>query len=131
MSTDGAEGWKKAFEYAKSTIVENSRKQGIIGREDRREIAYAGMVIKNLLIHYNQLNYKYGPLSKKKAVYLDKIYTYNFSEELAYKIIRKGIRFSELIVLEKNYIELNNRINSQAEGEREFDIDISFNTPFL
>lgn len=132
MSADGLTGWKKAYLYAQEILSnKNLINREVINREERREVAYAGMIINNLLNHYHQLNFKYGAVSVKKKDYLDEIFTFNFSEKRAYKLIMNEIPFSELLVLEQNYIDLNNKINGQSEGEREFDIDVSFNTPFL
>ncbi len=63
---------------------------------------------------------------------LDKIFSWNGSESRAFNALIKKISYSELVELEKRYFRLFNDITSELPPEeRGFDIDISFNTPFL
>lgn len=73
MSSDGIAGWWQAYDYA-SKILNDSRFQSteLIGKEDRRNIAYAGMVIHNLTVRYHDLIYLFADQTTRKN-YLRKV----------------------------------------------------------
>lgn len=56
MSPDGYAGWKMAYDYAQSILLDPKyQSQEIIGTDDRREIVYAGIVVGELTENYNNL----------------------------------------------------------------------------
>lgn len=70
MSSDGYIGWQKAYEFARSILLSKgtSTKQ-VINRDERRDIAYAGIIIHELTENYqNHLDW-YGTDSEKKEYY--------------------------------------------------------------
>ena len=65
MSADGYEGWKKSFAYAQGALVNrNLQNKVLINRDERREVAYAGMVTRNLVANYHELIQKYASLEE-------------------------------------------------------------------
>ena len=203
MSADGAGGWKKAFDYGKEVLMlRNLMTKELINRDERRETAYAGMTVNNLLMHYHELVYKYGTndewneytdrvfnsmmiktkgILKKRSDYfrvsryypvsftnlynscfdentkhnycqrsfyslrltdsgnenaagrdmLDVIFGWNRSEARAYEYMKTNIPIAELLKLQKYFFDLYYKIFSQPAGERDIEVDISFNSPFL
>lgn len=75
LSADGYEGWEKAFNQAKKTITKYEFKNGELNREERKEIAYAGIIIRELSKNYKDLIKKHGTNEVKKQ-YLLSIFTY-------------------------------------------------------
>lgn len=61
----------------------------------------------------------------------DFLFSWNGSRARAFEGIKQDIPLENLFLLQKRYFELEQKIRRQSPEEREFDIDISFNTPFL
>lgn len=63
LSADGVEGWQAALEYAQTVLNQpayDSNQVGLIQRNERREVAYAGVVTAQLLKNYWTLLQQYG-----------------------------------------------------------------------
>lgn len=237
MSADGYNGWKKAYVHAKEVINKYENKSTQINRDERKEIAYAGIIIRELSKNYKDLLKQYGTTielkqyltaiynfqkeanyerhvepnsmmystsqtnninemlgkinegkvdykktldslyvstseekfkfgmgstytnqsfyevptystvtysykkvknndkDKKiiynKESYLDRLYVWNSSKFNAYKNIMKDERYEELLQLQGKYFNLYMRIFSQPPNERDFDMDISLDSPLL
>ncbi len=72
MSPDGFIGWQKAYLYAQKVLLDdNLLNKKEITRDDRREIAYAGMITRSLLYKYQILVDDYGNDSDREAFYGD------------------------------------------------------------
>ncbi len=244
LSFDGYEGWKKAYAFAEEVLVSrNLQDQQLINREDRRDVAYAGIILGNVISNYHELTIKYGTqkdvqnyqtsilnsfiaevtayqnqlagnliasgntlaetqLAQKVSQELaekhkrllvssttkdssfsvspnfyhyenifsltvnpycinhsfqyglciesfyrfdgryllpaqfqlntrDYVFTWNGSNQAAYEKFTKEITVDQLLSLQKHYFELYHKIIMQPKEERDYDIDISFDTPFL
>ncbi|KKP87044.1 MAG: hypothetical protein UR89_C0008G0016 [Candidatus Roizmanbacteria bacterium GW2011_GWA2_35_8] len=235
MSADGYNGWEKAYVHAKEVINKYENKSTQISRDERKEIAYAGIIIRELSRNYKDLLRQYGTtdelkqyltgiltfqreanyeikvpsnssmpytttennyinetlgkikegkveyrniidsitvssseekfkfnmggfytiqsfyyvsasynkipnnknkdkeekITYNKESYLDRLYTWNSSKFSAYKNIVKNERHSELLQLQGKYFNLYMRIFSQPPNERDFDMDISLDSPLL
>lgn len=69
-SVDGVEGWEMAYDHARSILLETQYdKNSIIGKESRREIAYAGLITHLLTNHYHELVEKYADTNLKMQYY--------------------------------------------------------------
>lgn len=82
LSADGYEGWEKAFNTAKKTIEKYQFKKGDLNRDERKEIAYAGIIIRELSGNYRDLVKEYGSLDAQKKYLLSIL---NFQREGNYK----------------------------------------------
>ncbi len=72
MSPDGFIGWQIAYQYAQKVLLDdNLLNKKEITRDDRREIAYAGMITRSLLYKYQILVDDYGSDSDKQVFYGD------------------------------------------------------------
>lgn len=233
MSTDGTLGWQKAFEYAESILGPSTLLEApLISFDQRREIAYSGMIVDKLLVKYHSLvheygtfeevidyyaqvltyriedldmkiqalrdkndasvsAYKIGEIENQKAltesaldnlkagridkfalilprfntsvtykektlmpsfyyiygegnyyypVYynpvqivkgLDRVFTWNASRQQGYEFLRDDIGLTKLLALQRQYFLLYDKVVNQPEGEKEYEFDISLNTPFL
>lgn len=61
MSSDGVEGWRRAYEYAEEVLTRRGyESKPLLDREDRREIVYAAVITSTLAEQYNTLLYQYG-----------------------------------------------------------------------
>lgn len=70
MSPDGYEGWKKAFDHAKTVLLErNYAQKSVLDKEDRREIAYAGIILHQLGQNYHALIHHYGSIEDIREYY--------------------------------------------------------------
>jgi hypothetical protein len=70
MSPDGYLGWDKAYEYAQKVLSENGLDQKIvISKEDRREVAYAGLVVRNISEKYEDLLHQYATPTEIRDYY--------------------------------------------------------------
>ncbi len=72
MSSDGYQGWKMAYEYAKKTLLNSpsSTPQHIFSFDDKRDIAYSGFISRQIMTNYHRLIQKYGSQLEKKTYYL-------------------------------------------------------------
>lgn len=224
MSSDGTTGWKKAYQFADDVLRKQRNESQLITRDERREIAYAGSVLNQLMYRFHDLVHRYGTPAEKTEfniavmqsfiqmiqsevartnsaesvatlaqldsllqdqqnsslpkelninVYpysypisfegvspacsfhdgvicnqfywwtndvnlmpdrkstLDTIFTWNGSQANAYKKMRQEIPLVSLLNLEERYFEFYEKIKRQPSEERSFDVDISFDTPFL
>lgn len=66
MSPDGYEGWKSAYNFAQKTLANDKE---FLNREERREIAYAGIVINMLSYKYHRLLTHYGSQIEQQEYY--------------------------------------------------------------
>lgn len=175
-SDDGIEGWKMAYNHAKTILLDTQYDELIIGKEARREIAYAGFITHLLTNHYHELITKYADTKLKKQYYkeilqneietgvnadkqeqrpilekvevkkadgsktqeklsqrswLDQLFSFNFSEKNAFETITKEISIDNLLTMQQVVHSLHKRIALQPENEQEYEVDISFDTPFL
>lgn len=72
MSPDGYAGWQQAFNYADAVLLQKGLEQEeIIGKDDRGQVRYAGLVTKKLTQHYYTLLLEYGSDEEIKAYYKD------------------------------------------------------------
>lgn len=217
MSPDGYSGWKSAYNYALDILLNQQwESKIIINREERREVAYAGIIVNRLTIKYHQLLNKYAAYKEQKeyyheilqnrlnnlgfcpdsltknqqAVIIDKLnyiesssvnleevskrlslprwnpsflrfdnkscmntsfyeivignpltnvgYTnfekflsWNFGENNTYKQMKNDMNIKNLLILQNQFNLLFKKIANQPPGERDFDIDVSFRSPFL
>lgn len=70
MSSDGYLGWKMAFNHAENILMDPKLDtQELIARDDRREIAYAGMVLQHLITNYHNLMMHQGSIEEQKNYY--------------------------------------------------------------
>lgn len=125
LSTDGYEGWKKSYFYVKEVLERPYYLKPVLNREDRREIAYAQLILINLLNQQSHLK------SASRSGELNKVLVYNYSEARASQRWSKEIPRDDLERLYQRYVDLNKRIQSQPENERDWDHDISMESPFL
>jgi len=88
-------------------------------------------IIQNNNGYYNLVNKKDREIIKDKDSYLDRFFVWNYSKDDAYKNIIKDGRQNELLQLEGKYFELYTKILSQPTNERDFDMDISLDSPLL
>lgn len=78
MSSDGYLGWEKAFEYAKEVINKYAAPTSFplrISRDERRDVAYAGIIIRELLKNQKNLVRNFGTQDELKN-YLHSTYEY-------------------------------------------------------
>lgn len=68
---------------------------------------------------------------KNKKVPLDGLLTWNPTQELVFQSTQKDIPLADLLSLQKRYFELYRKISQQPDSEKDYDADISLNTPFL
>lgn len=69
--------------------------------------------------------------ARRKVTSLDKLFTYNVSSHQAFKNIYQDMPIETLISLQNTYLKLYDRIASQPEKERDYEIDISTDSPLL
>lgn len=69
LSPDGTSGWLRATNHAQQTLTENLEDDNLIDRDERRELAYSGMSIAELINHSIYLTTKYGSESEIKSLY--------------------------------------------------------------
>lgn len=60
MSADGYVGWMKAFDWAEKVVNSDLAADGLVDSDERRQLAYAGMVLGNLDTKQVELTKKYG-----------------------------------------------------------------------
>jgi hypothetical protein len=60
LSADGYDGWKKAYDWSSGVLTEQSVKTSSFSAEDRRQIAYSGLVVQQLLKNSGELIETYG-----------------------------------------------------------------------
>ena len=62
---------------------------------------------------------------------LDYTFAWNGSEFSAYEKMKQEMPIEKLLQMQQAYYSLYYKINGQPEAERDYDIDVSFNTPLL
>lgn len=78
MSSDGTDGWKRAYQYASEVLTGRGYEtKALLDREDRREIAYAAVIISYLTQHHHDLVYRYGTDDDVRAFTLDALSFFN------------------------------------------------------
>lgn len=202
MSADGYLGWLKAFGYAKDVLVNRQlENKTLIGKDERREVVYAGMIVNNLSGDYHNLISRFANSTELKDYYqqiftnelaktdfcssdlrktqassqatdtkislfywhrslisfaenscvnvafydftankqktaeslsaFNKFLQWNYANAQAYKRMKKEMNIKDLLILQNQFTKLFQKIASQPENERDFEIDISFRSPFL
>lgn len=206
LSSDGKDGWLQAYQWAKHVLDKNSANGNQIGKDDRRDIFYAGLITRGLTSNYHSLILQYGsddevknyfrqviyvneqiavevPMSdkqwlsdldktdwvdrvnvtptpmiaptwdygfpnykahqndryyyiqgareKERLVGLDRILAYDPLRNRVYTWMKQEMGFDQLLEMQKQDFRLQKRIAAQPEAERDFDIDISLDSPFL
>jgi hypothetical protein len=157
MSADGYEGWLKTYEYAEGVL--NREYEEMIGKDERREVAYAGFIVSKLVNNYQRgryFNVHYWlrnvysvncddgclrnaglPYEEFSNIKFDDMNSFdrwlggNGSEERAYLRMKSDMPLDKLQELERRFYELRRRVLNQPEEERLFEIDISLETPLL
>ena len=80
MSPDGYRGWQKALQYTEDILTKrNYQSKAFINREERREVAYAGIVLGNLTRNYHVLMTEYGHKDEQR-VHLKAVLLYERQE---------------------------------------------------
>lgn len=74
MSSDGIDGWIKAFSYADRSVSKFYKGNELfnplpVNKNDRREVAYAGYILRRLIKHYDFLMTHYGTDADKRNYY--------------------------------------------------------------
>ncbi len=70
MSPDGYEGWKKAYEFARNIVTDKDYQQkALLTRDERRDVAYAGLVLHQLTRNYHILLHEYGTPRDLRSYY--------------------------------------------------------------
>jgi hypothetical protein len=74
LSSDGIDGWEKAYQFAQETLSEKKlEEQNMIGMEDRRDVAYSSHILARLLDQYRRLVMQVGSLEEKRA-FIHRVY---------------------------------------------------------
>ncbi len=140
LSSDGYPGWTQSFLHAQAILFNPMFiRKPMLNRDDRREIAYAGMIVKALTKRYNRLAQLYGTASEQEAYGMvknrfdptDKLFMWNTSEAQAYQQMKIEIPLSQLLELQRSYESFTAKIDRQPASEQGYDADISFDAPFL
>ena len=74
MSADGYKGWESAYNHAFEVIKKYENKT-FYNKDERKEVAYAGIVIRELLKNYNELMVSYGNEAELQD-YLKELYSF-------------------------------------------------------
>lgn len=80
---------------------------------------------------FNQEHFYRETLAYKKRSALDIIFNWHFGKIRTYQSVRDKIGFQKLFILQEQFIRLYQKITQQPVDERDYQSDISFNTPFL
>jgi hypothetical protein len=80
---------------------------------------------------YDNYNYYLKDSSQRQPSWLDHIFRYNWSRVQAYQRFKSEIGLERLKDTEMRFVALYEKIMAQPESEREYETDISFDTPFL
>jgi hypothetical protein len=123
MSPDGYAGWKQAYTWAQTILTTNQQKS-FLNKDDRREVAYAGMIINRTLINHFYLTEKYGSQGEYLSFY-QTVLTTTFAKQqfIATQIANKlkiqretQLAASPSAQLEINYQNLQNSMQKVAEA---------------
>ena len=60
LSADGFSGWSRALDYAQNTLDSVTASGAFIDQNGRRQLAYSGWIVQNLMAKYSRLVVKYG-----------------------------------------------------------------------
>jgi len=77
MSSDGYVGWEKAYTYQKN-LIEKYEKKEFLNKDERKEVAYAGIVIRELLQNYKDMVLQRGTQNDLKQYLIE---TYAFQRD--------------------------------------------------
>lgn len=81
LSSDGYNGWLESFHFANKVLSGNGlERKDIISGDERREVAYAWMILRNLTWQYDRLIQRYGTEEEKRE-YFRKIYQSEMSND--------------------------------------------------
>lgn len=70
MSPDGYSGWQKALQYGEDVLTKrNYQDKALINREERREVAYAGIILTQLTRNYHVLLTDFGSTDEIRLYY--------------------------------------------------------------
>lgn len=125
LSSDGKEGWLQAYQWARNILDNNSENINQIGKDNRRDIFYAGLITSELISNYEEFQ------RQDKLTGLDFVLAYDPSHNQVYKWMKQEIGYEKLLEMQKKDFVLQKRIAGQSEDQRGFDIDISLDSPFL
>lgn len=102
LSPDGYAGWEKAFAYAKGEIdkytAPTSRALEVSG-DERRNIAYAGIIVRELLGNYKYLVREYGTSAEMKDFLVT---TYDYKSKMLSKRFLSNDNLTQKEMIEKN-----------------------------
>jgi len=70
MSSDGYEGWDQAYQYAVKTLGSLNINSPLITKDQRREVAYAGTILRTLTHTLDRLVSKYGSSQELRDYYI-------------------------------------------------------------
>ncbi len=122
MSPDGYTGWVQALDWSKTVLQEADAQKNILGRDMRRKVKYASWIVENLQDSETRLT---------RWTSNDEPWMWNYRDATVLAKMEKEMPKAELEGLHELAIHLNSRIANQPEGERDFELDISQNSPFL
>jgi len=119
MSSDGYEGWKQSYKKAKDVLLNpNYETTGFYEEDDRREIAYAGMITYQLSRNYHRLVKLYSDENEWKEYY-KKIIQFsikvndNYIKELKLKPEDSGNSYETDL---KNAVTKRDKLNKYLEN---------------
>ena len=112
MSADGYHGWKNAYTHAQNILVtQNLQQKELIGRNERREVAYAGLILHNLSDQFDLLVSHYGSVADYhtyQTTVITEMLTkvQDYQKQLSGKSLASGNVFAELQIAQKTQAEL-------------------------
>lgn len=72
LPDEGSKGWIESYNYAKNILADNYLiNKSLVNREERREVAYAGIIVGNLTENYDRLIKTYGSEKELKDYLAD------------------------------------------------------------
>lgn len=141
MSADGSDGWIQAYTWAKDVTLRSSQQKTLLTRETRREMYYARLILDSLLYRYADLALKYGSsgemteasklVNRGQLDAYDRFLSWNGRQKWVYDRLQKEILLTDLYNLKNLAYEGQKRIDAQPANERDFEMDISPETPLL
>lgn len=69
MSVDGFDGWQKSYAWTRDILEQQYPQNATISAESRRQVAYAGITLEQLLSRYNELIIQEGSRQQIKEYY--------------------------------------------------------------
>ena len=123
MSADGYEGWLQAYQNAQETVAMYRSQGSMLTRDQRRDIAYAGYVTKELTEDYHRLIQEYGTQEEQKK-YVSQLVAFHKKAAInvAAKNTEKNMVDSYKYPVEEA-VKVENRIK-----ENKYDTETMFNS---